>query len=271
VKSVLSQLRETIILVLLVAAVLTAVTGDIADCVVILLVVVINTATGVLQERRAIGAVTALRDLTTPLCVVVREGRSAKIPTRDLVPGDLLRVAEGDVVGADARLLTAQELQVDEALLTGESLPIHRDPAAAVTAGAAVGDRTTMLHAGTLVVHGVGTAVVVSTGAGTQLGHIAHLLHEHRAPDTPLQRRLATLGRRLSAVAVLGCALVVILGLFRGQSLELMVVAGVSLAVAAIPESLPAVVTLALGVGPGGWPVEEPLSVLCLRLKHWAR
>jgi Ca2+-transporting ATPase len=248
-RSVLAQLRETMIVVLLVAAVLTAATGDLADCAVILLVIAVNTTAGVLQERRAVGAVAALRTLSTPQSTVRREGVIQRINTVDLVPGDVLQVAEGDVVGADARLVTAHELQVDEALLTGEALPARRDPEDDCPAEAPIGDRTTMLHAGTLVVHGSGTAIVVATGAGTELGHIASLLHEHAAPQTPLQRRLAALGRRLSTVVVVGCAVVVLLGVLRGQPWELMVVAGISLAVAAIPESLPAVVALALAGG----------------------
>ncbi|MHA6794228.1 cation-translocating P-type ATPase [Pseudonocardia bannensis] len=244
--SVLAQLRETMILVLLVAAGLTAITGDLADCAVILLVITVNTTVGVLQERRAVGAVTALRSLATPYATVVRDGTAQRIAARGLVPGDVLRVAEGDVVGADARLVDAHELQVDEALLTGESLPAERDAQADTPASAVLSDRRTMLHGGTLVVHGTGTAVVVATGPRTALGGIAALLHERDVPDTPLQRRLAALGRRLSLAATLGCALVVVLGLFRGEPWELMVVAGISLAVAAIPESLPAVVALAL-------------------------
>ncbi|MBN9101044.1 MAG: cation-transporting P-type ATPase [Pseudonocardia sp.] len=244
--SVLAQLRETMILVLLGAAVLTAATGDLADCVVILLVVAVNTVVGVVQERRAVGAVAALTSLAAPRCTVLRRGTARRVDTRDLVPGDVLSVAEGDVAGADARLVTAHDLQVDEAMLTGESLPSARDPDALCAVEAPVGDRLTMLHAGTLVVHGTGTAVVVRTGTASELGRIARLLHEHAAPDTPLQRRLAALGRRLSLVAVAGCAAVVLLGLLRGQPWELMVVAGISLAVAAIPESLPAVVALAL-------------------------
>ncbi|HET9116926.1 MAG TPA: CocE/NonD family hydrolase, partial [Pseudonocardiaceae bacterium] len=243
---VLGQLRETMILVLLVAAVLTGVTGDFADCAVILLVVAVNTTVGVLQERRAVGAVAALRSLTTPVATVVRGGQARRVTTPELVPGDVLRVAEGDVVGADARLLTAHALQVDEALLTGESQPVDRDPAGVCPASAVPGDRTTMLHGGTLVVHGTGSAVVVATGTHTELGRIATLLHERQAPDTSLQRRLAGLVRRLSLAAVLGCVLVVLLGLLRGQPWELMVITGISLAVAAIPESLPAVVALAL-------------------------
>ncbi len=248
-QSVLAELRETMILVLLGAAVLTAVTGDLADCAVILLVIAVNTTVGVVQERRAVGAVAALRTLSTPQCTVRRDETVQRIPTTELVPGDVLQVTEGDVVGADARLIITHELQVDEALLTGESLPTARDPNCDCSAEAPVADRTTMLHAGTLVVHGTGTAVVVATGVATQLGHIARLLHERSAPDTPLQRRLAALGRRLSAVAAAGCVLVVLIGLLRGQPWELMVVAGISLAVAAIPESLPAVVALALAGG----------------------
>ncbi|WP_211261646.1 cation-translocating P-type ATPase [Pseudonocardia acaciae] len=244
--SIGAQLRETMILVLLGASVLTAVIGDLADCAVILLVIAVNATVGVVQERRAVNAIAALRTLTTPTATVIRDGAARRLPTTELVPGDVLRVAEGDVVGADARLVTAQLLQVDEALLTGESQPVDRDPAMTRPEATDLGDRTTMLHAGTLVVHGSGTAVVVTTGARTELGRIAALLRERSAPATPLQRRLARLGRRLSLAAVVGCALVVALGLARGESWELMAVAGISLAVAAIPESLPAVVALAL-------------------------
>jgi Ca2+-transporting ATPase len=249
VHSILAQLRETMIVVLLVAAVLTAVTGDFTDCAVILLVITINTVVGVAQERRAVGSVAALRSLVTPHSTVLRDDTVSRVDTRDLVLGDTLRVTEGDIVGADARLVTAHELRVDEALLTGESLPVGRDPNAACEPGAAVGDRSTMLHAGTLVEHGSGSAVVVATGTATQLGQIARLLHEHAAPMTPLQRRLAALGRRLSVIAGIGCAVVVAVGLLRGQPWELMIVSGISLAVAAIPESLPAVVALALAGG----------------------
>ncbi|WP_245645816.1 cation-translocating P-type ATPase [Pseudonocardia acaciae] len=244
--SIGGQLRETMILVLLGAAVLTGAIGDLADCAVILLVIAVNTTVGVAQERRAVSAIVALRALTTPVATVIRDGAARRLPTTELVPGDVVRVAEGDVVGADARLLTAELLQVDEALLTGEAHPVDRDPSATLTDETGLGDRVGMLHAGTLVVHGGGTAVVTATGPRTELGRIATLLHERAAPTTPLQRRLARLGRHLCAAALLGCAVVVALGLARGESWQLMAVAGISLAVAAIPESLPAVVTLAL-------------------------
>ena len=244
--SVLGQLRETMILVLLAAAALTAIIGDLADCAVILMVITVNTVVGVAQERRAVGAVAALRSLSTPTAAVLRDGELHRVPTPELVPGDILALSEGDVVGADARLITAHALQVDEALLTGESHPVDRHATGSSPPAAAVADRTTMVHGGTLVVHGTGHAVIVATAAGTELGRIATLLREHTAPATPLQRRLSALGRRLSLIAVLGCTLVAVLGLLRGEPWELMVVAGISLAVAAIPESLPAVVALAL-------------------------
>ena len=249
VRSVVAELRETMILVLLAAAVLTAVSGDFTDCAVILLVIAVNTTVGVVQERRAVGAVQALTTLAAPTCTVVRAGGPRRTAAAELVPGDVLLVAEGDVVGADARVLDCHELQVDEALLTGESAPSDRRAQPPCPPGAPVAERTTMLHAGTLVVHGTGRAVVVATGAASQLGRIARMLHEHAAPATPLQRRLAALGRRLSLLVTACCIVVVVLGLLQGRPWELTVVTGISLAVAAIPESLPAVVALALAGG----------------------
>ena len=216
VRSVVAELRETMILVLLVAAVLTAVSGDFTDCTVILLVIAVNTTVGVIQERRAIGAVRALTTLAAPTCTVVRAGGPRRTAAAELVPGDVLLVAEGDVVGADARVLECHELQVDEALLTGESAPSDRRAQPPCSRGAPVAERTTMLHAGTLVVHGTGRAVVVATGAASQLGRIARMLHEHAAPATPLQRRLAALGRRLSLLVTACCFVVVVLGLGKG-------------------------------------------------------
>lgn len=247
-RSVLDQLRETMILVLLAAAVLTIAIGDITDTIVILLVVVVNAAVGVTQERRAIHAVAALRQLSAPSARVLRDGVGARVPTRDLVPGDVLLLVTGDVVGADARLVAARELQVDEALLTGESLPSDRVPGV-LAADVPLADRTNMVHAGTLVAHGTGQAVVVATGAASAVGRVANLLATRRSPVTPLQRRLARLGRWLSAIVVAACVPVVVLGLLRGQPWELVAVTGISLAVAAIPESLPAVVAFALAAG----------------------
>jgi len=244
--SVFAQLRETMILVLLGAAVLTALTGDLADMAVILLVIAVNTAVGVIQERRALGAVAALRAMAAPAARVRRDGRVVEVAATDLVPGDVLILTEGDVVGADARLLEANDLTVDEALLTGEALPAERTAEPAGDSATPVADRSSMVHGGTLVVHGSATAVVVATGVRSAIGGISVLLEQAETPVTPLQRRLARLGQILSAVAVVACVAVAALGLLRGQDWELVAVTGISLAVAAIPESLPAVVALSL-------------------------
>ena len=248
-RSVLEQLGDTLILVLLGAALLTALTGDLVDCAVILGVVVVNTTLGVIQERRAVRAVLALGALVAPAARVLRDGRDVWVPTRELVRGDVLRLAGGDVVGADARLLRTTRLQVDESLLTGEALPVDRDWEALSPLDGPVPDRRGMVHAGSTVVRGTGEAVVVATGARSAIGRLATLVHERRTPLTPLQRRLAALGRQISIGVALACGLFLASGLLRGQPWETTVVAAVALAVAAVPESLPAVVTLALAGG----------------------
>ncbi|MGY1669846.1 cation-translocating P-type ATPase [Geodermatophilus sp. SYSU D00710] len=247
-RSVVAELRDTLILVLLAAAVLTAATGDLVDTLVIGLVVVVNTTLGVVQERRALRAVAALSQLVAPSARVVRAGRDVWVPTRDLVRGDVLRLTAGDVVGADARLLRSTRLQVDESTLTGESLPVDRTADTVSPADAPLGDRSGMVHAGTTVVRGTGEAVVVATGTASAVGRVAALVGR-RSPLTPLQRRLARLGRQISLAVAVACLLFVASGLLRGQPWDTTVVAAVALAVAAVPESLPAVVALALAGG----------------------
>ncbi|SFE86746.1 cation-translocating P-type ATPase [Blastococcus tunisiensis] len=248
-RSVLGQLTDTLILVLLGAAVLTAVIGDFIDCAVILLVVVVNTTLGVVQERKALRAVRGLDALVAPSARVQRQGRDVWIPTRDLVRGDVLRLAAGDVVGADARLLHGTGLQVDEALLTGESLPVERTAEAVSPEEGPLGDRAGMVHAGSRVVRGSGEAVVVATGGTSALGRVAVLVQEEASPDTPLQRRLDRLGRQIAIGVALACLVFVASGLLRGQPWGTTAVAAAALAAAAVPDSLPAVVTLALAGG----------------------
>ncbi len=232
---VAGQLRDPLIIVLLVAAVLTAVTGDWADMTVILLVVVVNTSVGVAQEVRAERAITALTELTAPVARVVRDGAQRETPAAEVVLGDLLVLAEGDIVAADARVAEAAALLVDESALTGESVPVDKGPGDDVSAG-------------TVVVRGRGRAEVTAVGAASAAGRIAGLMVRGPGP-TPLQRRLAGVGRLLAGVAVLLCVCVAALGLVRGQPVELMVITAISLVVAAVPESLPAVVTLSLALG----------------------
>jgi P-type Ca2+ transporter type 2C len=206
-RSVVAQLRDTLVLVLLAAAVLTALTGDVVDTAVILLVVMVNTVLGVAQERRALSEVRALDALVAPTARVTRNGTDTWIPTRELVRGDVLQLAAGDVVGADARLMTSVQLQVDEALLTGESQPSARD-ATVISAGpATMADRWGMVHAGSTVLAGSGSSVVVATGTHTAIGQVALLVTGHRSPLTPLQRRLTVLGRQISLGAAVACLL----------------------------------------------------------------
>ncbi len=241
-RRVVLQLRDPLVLVLLAAGVLTVATGDLTDAAVILLVVMVNTSVGVAQEVRADRAVAALGELAAPEARVVRDGQERHLRAAEVVPGDLVVLAEGDVVPADAEVVEAAALLVDESALTGESVPVDK---AALAAGEGPGG---MVSAGTVVVRGRGRAVVTATGADSAMGRIATLLGT-AAVLTPLQRRLVGLGRVLAAAAVVLCAVVLALGLLRGQPLELMVVTAISLVVAAVPESLPAVVTLSLALG----------------------
>jgi P-type Ca2+ transporter type 2C len=239
-RRVLQQLRDPLIVVLLVAAALTVATGDFSDTVVIAFVIVVNTSVGVAQEVRAERAVAALSAMSAPSATVVRDGRVRSLPARDLVVGDLVVLAEGDVVPADGRVREAVLLLVDESSLTGESVPVDK---------AAEGEESRqVLSAGTTVLRGRGRFAVTATGADSALGRIAALLTTSTGL-TPLQRRLAGFGRVLAAVTVVLCAVVLATGLVRGQPFELMAVTAISLAVAAVPESLPAVVTLALALG----------------------
>ncbi|WP_418955582.1 cation-translocating P-type ATPase [Streptomyces tritici] len=232
---ILAQIRDPLIMVLLGAVALTLAIGDHPDAIVIALVVVVNTGVGVVQEIRADNAVAALSALSAPHARVRRDGAVRDLPAAEIVPGDVLLLGEGDIVAADAELVEASALLLDESMLTGESVPVDKD-----TGGT--------LGAGTVVARGRGVAVVTATGASSALGRIAALLDDRREP-TPLQGRLASLGRVLAAVTLALCVLVFALGLIRGLPLGTMAVTAISLAVAAVPESLPAVVTLALALG----------------------
>jgi len=235
------QLRDPLIVVLLAACALTLLTGDFTDASVIAFVVVVNTLVGVTQELKADRAITALAQLSAPVVRVRRDGVETSVPAAELVSGDVLVLGEGDIVPADCDLLEASSMLVDESALTGESIAVGK----AAPVGETAGD---VLSSGTVVVKGRAVAVVTRTGASSALGEIAELM-DTRVQPTPLQRRLAELGRTLALVAVALCAMVFVLGLARGEPLELMAVTAISLAVAAVPESLPAVVTFSLALG----------------------
>ncbi len=244
----LRQFTNLLILILLAATAISYFLGERLDAAVILVIVLACAVLGFVQEYRAEQAAAALASLAAPSATVLREGQELTIPAREVVPGDILLLAAGDRIAADGRLLVAVNLQVDEALLTGESLPVNKSPQA-VPPEAPPGERHCMVFGGTAVTYGRGQAVVVATGMHTEFGRIARLLQEVRQERTPLEQRMATIGRVLAAVCLSVAAAAVLLGILKGEDAWKMLLWGISLAVAAVPEALPAVVTGALAIG----------------------
>jgi Ca2+-transporting ATPase len=244
-----SQFSGFIILVLIGAAIVSGILQEWMDAIAILVIVILNGILGFVQEYRAERALEALRKMAAPLARVVRGGETLNIPAEQLVPGDVIKLEMGDLVPADARVVEDRLLQVDEASLTGESVPVKKDADVTLPEGASLGDRRNMVYSSTVVTYGKGTAVVTDTGMTTELGKIAHLVQTMGREQTPLQERLDRVGKLL----VYGCLLIVAvvfgLGLWRGVAIVEMFLTAVSLAVAAIPEGLPAVVTIALALG----------------------
>jgi Ca2+-transporting ATPase len=243
------QFTDFMIVVLLAAALVSGMLGDIVDTAVILVIVVLNAVIGFVQEYRAERAMAALRQLAAPHARVVRDGRSRRIPAGELVPGDLVLLDAGDIVPADLRLIECAALKTQEAALTGESVPVEKTADHLAPDGAPLGDRINMAYKGTLAVHGRGRGLVVATGMNTELGRIAELLHSAEETKTPLQKRLARFGRVLAIAVLVLCAILFVVGVLRGEPVLLMLLTAISLAVAAIPEALPAVVTVALALG----------------------
>ncbi len=248
-KIFLDQFKSILIVILLVAAVVSYFLGEHLDAIVITVIVFACAVLGFVQEWRADRAVAALRAMATPEATVRREGRDKKIPAREVVPGDILVLSAGDKVAADARLLEAINLQVDEAPLTGESVPVEKKADLTFPEDTSLGDRRNMVFASTTVTYGRGVAVVVATGKDTEFGRIAGLIQAIEEEKTPLEERLEVIGRWLGGISLGICALAVVIGLSKGYPFLDMFIWGVSLAVAAVPEALPAVVTGALAIG----------------------
>ena len=244
-----SQFTDFMIVVLLAAAVVSGLIGDIVDTVAIVAIVVLNAVIGFIQEYRAERAMAALKAMAAPTATVVRDGLTALIPAAELVPGDVVLLEAGRIVPADLRLLEAAQLRVEEAPLTGESVPVEKTTAPLPDAALPVGDRKNLAYKGTIVTYGRGRGVVVTTGMKTEFGRIAALLQEAKEVKTPLQRRLERFGQRLSFAVLAICLVVFAAGLARGEPPLLIFLVAVSLAVAAIPEALPAVVTISLALG----------------------
>lgn len=248
-RMLLSQFRDFMILVLLVAALISGLVGAPLDAAAIMFIVLMNAVIGVIQEYRAERAVQALREMAAPEARVRREGRIIRLPATELVPGDVVLLSAGDVVPADLRLSQVADLKLDESALTGESTVVAKQNEQLFEPEQPLADRLNMGFKGTQVASGRGEGMVVATGMATELGGIAQLLQQAEEVKTPLQKRLAQLGRRLALVVLGISALIFAAGLLRGEPLLLMFLTAISLAVAAIPEALPAVVSLTLALG----------------------
>ncbi|MBP7332897.1 MAG: HAD-IC family P-type ATPase, partial [Firmicutes bacterium] len=244
-----SQMKEILVLILIFAAVVSAFLGEWEDAIVILIIVILNAVISVLQESKAENALKALKDMTKPSAKVLRGGQVIQINAEEIVPGDLILLDAGDSVPADARLVEAVSLHSNESALTGESVPAEKNTAVISSGQIPVGDRKNMLFMGTTITSGRGRAVVVDTGMNTELGRIARLLDDSVPESTPLQQRLGKLGKTLGIAAASIVVLVFIIGLWRGENLLEMFMVAISLAVAAVPEGLPAVVTIVLALG----------------------
>ena len=245
----LDQFKDFMIGVLLAAAVVSGVLGEWVDTLVIVVIVVLNAVIGFIQARRADQAIAALRQLAAAQAQVLRGGQPQPVPASQLVPGDIVLLEAGNQIPADLRLLEAAQLKVDESTLTGESVTIEKRTEALVGDNLALGDRVNLGFKGTTVTNGRARGVVVATGMGTELGKVAGLLNDAMDRSTPLQLRLARFSKQLSLIVLLICVGLFAFGLLRGEPWLLMLLTAISLAVAAIPEALPAVVTVLLAVG----------------------
>lgn len=244
-----SQFKDFMVLVLLAATLISGLLGEYIDAIAIIAIVIINGFLGFFQERRAEKSLHALKELSAPQVSVLREGRWIKVPTKEIVIGDILKFTSGDRIGADVRLIESRSLEIEESALTGESVPVAKHIGALKAENLGIGDLDNTAFMGTMITRGSGMGVIIATGMKTAMGQIANLLQHAESGETPLQRRLEQLGKILITVALLLTVLVVGIGVLQGHDLYTMFLAGVSLAVAAIPEGLPAIVTVALSLG----------------------
>jgi P-type Ca2+ transporter type 2C len=245
----IEQFKNVLIIILIIATIFSAFLGEGLDAIVIAVIVVFAVGLGFIQEYRAERAIEALRQMAAPTAAVMRDGEEIEIPAREVVPGDIVLLRAGDKIPADARLVESVNLQVEEAALTGESVPVEKHAKPIANGGLAIADRKNLTYAGTAATYGRGRAVIVATGMDTEFGKIAQLLQTVESGRTPLQENLDKVGKNLARAAFVIVALIAAIGLFRGQPLIEMALFGIALAVAVVPEALPAVVTISLAIG----------------------
>lgn len=245
----LAQFKDILVLILIGASIVSILVGEVTDSLVIIGIVIINAALGVFQEFRASKAMEALKKMTAPNAKVIREGTQITIPASELVPGDIVILETGDYVPADVRIIESINLKAEEAALTGESVPVEKNSELVFSEEVGLGDQVNCGFMSTLITYGRGKGLVTSIGMNTVIGKIAEMIQSVEEEDTPLQKKLAEFGKYLGIACLAICAVVFVLGIFRGEEIIGMFMTAVSLAVAAIPEGLPAVVTIVLALG----------------------
>ncbi|HPO28294.1 MAG TPA: HAD-IC family P-type ATPase, partial [Petrotogaceae bacterium] len=248
-KIIMEQASGIMVIMLVIAGIISFFLGETTDAIVILAIVVINILLGFSQEYKAEKAMAALRKMSLPTVKVKREGKLIEISSKELVPGDIIQIDAGNSIPADCRIIQSVNLKVQESALTGESEPIEKMSDVISDVNLSLGDRKNTGYMGTVSTSGRGTAVVTQTGMNTELGHIAKMMQSVDRQPTPLQKKLDQLGKLLAVIALAIVAIVFVLGIFRGEDIQVLFMTAISMAVAAVPEGLPALVTISLALG----------------------
>lgn len=246
---ILAQFKDFLVIILIVASIISAFVGETSDAIVIIAIVIVNAVLGIVQEGKAEKALESLQKMSSPNAKVIRDGELTTIPATTIVPGDIVVLEAGDIVPADLRLIESSNLKIEEASLTGESVPVEKDFSKVLMEDAPLGDRQNMAYMGTVITYGRGKGLVIGTGTSTEMGKIAQMLNTFKAESTPLQKKLDQLGKYLGIACLIVCGLVFAIGLLQGRDILDMFMTSISLAVAAIPEGLPAIVTIVLALG----------------------
>ena len=248
-KMILMQLTDKMIIILFIASFLSFILGELAEGVVILIIILINTVISIIQEKKAADAVQALRNMNAPMATVIRDGKTQTILSKEVVIGDIVYLEAGGIVPADVRLISDNGLMIDESALTGESVAVSKDATVILKDGLALGDRINMAFSSTIITYGTGTGVVIGTGMDTEVGKIANMLENTDELDTPLKRKLEVVGKTLSIVGIIVSVLIFIIGFMYGKDLVSLLMISISLAISVIPEGLPATATIVMALG----------------------
>ena len=246
---ILEQLKDKMILILLLASILSFILGEYAEGIVILIIIFINTLISIIEEKKALNAILALRNMNAPHTTVIRDGKKQNILTKEVVVGDIIYLEDGNIVPADIRLIEENGLKLDESSLTGESVPVEKDAKIVLDKNTPLADRVNMVYGSTIISYGTALGIVVSTAEDTEVGNIANMLNDTASLDTPLKRKLNKVGEILSIIGVFVAILIFIIGLLYGRDFISILMVSISLAISVIPEGLPATATIVMALG----------------------